>query len=755
MKIIRPIAAAAAAALTVLLGTTPLPTPAHAQPAQEQSSASAEEKDSAPAQKPGVEITSITPWLDDKGTLSISGNVRSGDAELKTPTLQVGMSTQILNSTDSVNSWADRANPHRTLTTIAPGFKPEDGDDAITAAPLPGTINANSTARFSVTIPAAKLGLSAKKPLSTWGARGIRVAVTTEAGPVGEPAAAFTTWYPNPKIDHTKLGVIIPATITRFGLDGKYIPQDLEKAAAGGELRDLLDAMKKAPDAAIALDPRLVVSISSTLETQQAPEETEAPDSDGESESKPGSYKELEAFWDEFREELTKHDIIPLPYADADLRSIRAVGEDKLAETAQAASRQITEAVPELEGHGRILRYSWPAAAGADSKHLDTFHATGHDALLLSEDQLPAETSYTSNARARITADDVGSNIPVLVTNRDLNEALGITQATRTGDDTPGEADGVDDPEAQPSERPHSPRTAEDISRTIALTAAITSERPFDQRSILMSLPRHTAEADWADLAAMPEDLPWLDPIRLPQLEKSEESDRGAFVTAQKTTLPAPTLAPLPGLYTDIGVFDSLFANPTEARTADSRMLLTCASVGWQNQPAGLNECVESASKAAEGFGGRIGIEQGSTVLLVTGESTTIPITVHNNSTREAELSVNLRPQTAQLQAETSPTQTIGPGEHARFTVPVKGIANADVPGRINLIAADGTTIPTDEEMLVRVRADWENIGTAIVGTGLAIVFVVGLYFSVRRGRPKIPQSQLEAAMARAESQND
>lgn len=184
-------------------------------------------------------------------------------------------------------------------------------------------------------------------------------------------------------------------------------------------------------------------------------------------------------------------------------------------------------------------------------------------------------------------------------------------------------------------------------------------------------------------------------------------------------------------------------------------MLLTCASVGWQNQPAGLDECVESASKAAEGFGGRIAIEQGSTVLLVTGESTTIPITVHNNSTREAELAVNLRPQTAQLQAETSPTQTIGPGEHARFTVPVKGIANADVPGRINLIAADGTTIPTDEEMLVRVRADWENIGTAIVGTGLAIVFVVGLYFSVRRGRPKIPQSQLEAAVARAEGHSD
>ena len=754
MKIIRPIAAAAAAALTVLLGTTPLPTPAHAQPAQEQTSASAEEQGTNRAEEPGIEITSITPWLDDKGTLSITGHVRSGKKELKQPTLQVGMSSQILNSAEAVNGWARSPNPHRSLTSIAPDFKPEAGDDPITASPLPETIKANTTARFSVTIPAAKLGLSAKDPLSAWGPRGIRAAVTTQAGAFEQPTTAYTTWYPEPKIDQTQLGVVIPATITRFGLDGKYVPQELEKAAAGGELSDLLDAMKKAPDAAIAVDPRLLLSISSTLEAHQNSEQTEATGGSENGEAAPGEYRELEAFWSEFREELTKHDIIPLPYADADLRSVRAVGEAKLADLAQAASRQIAEAVPELEGSNRILRYAWPAAAGADSKTLNTLHSTGHDAVLLSEDQLPTSASHTANARAQLTIDDLGSNIPVLVTNRHLNQALGITAPTSSGDEGPADSKNSST-QAASAASPHSPRSAEDISRVIALTAAITAERPFDQRSILMSLPRRTAESDWAQLAAMPQDLPWLDPISLPQLEKTDKSDREAFQSAQTTTLPAPTMAPLPGLYKDIGVFDSLFADPGEARTADSRMLLTCASVGWKNQPKHLGECVASASQAAEGFGGRIGIERGSTVLLVTGESTTIPITVHNNSTRTAKLAVNLRPETAQLQAETSPTQTIGPGEHARFTVPVKGIANADVPSRVNLVAEDGTVIPTDEQMFVRVRADWENIGTAIVGSGLAIVFIVGLYFSVRRGRPKLPQSQLEAAVARAESQND
>ncbi|WP_127365078.1 DUF6049 family protein [Brevibacterium linens] len=52
--------------------------------------------------------------------------------------------------------------------------------------------------------------------------------------------------------------------------------------------------------------------------------------------------------------------------------------------------------------------------------------------------------------------------------------------------------------------------------------------------------------------------------------------------------------------------------------------------------------------------------------------------------------------------------------------------------------------------MLQYVRADWENIGTAVIGLGLAVVFVIGLIKTISRGRPKIPEQQLADAMARA-----
>ncbi|RAG74394.1 hypothetical protein DN536_31090, partial [Burkholderia multivorans] len=59
---------------------------------------------------------------------------------------------------------------------------------------------------------------------------------------------------------------------------------------------------------------------------------------------------------------------------------------------------------------------------------------------------------------------------------------------------------------------------------------------------------------------------------------------------------------------------------------------------------------------------------------------------------------------------------------------------------------------PRDASLLVRVRADWENIGTAVVGLALAAVFVIGLVKSVSRGRRKIPEQQLAAAVARAKN---
>ncbi|RAE29241.1 hypothetical protein DN540_42840, partial [Burkholderia multivorans] len=98
--------------------------------------------------------------------------------------------------------------------------------------------------------------------------------------------------------------------------------------------------------------------------------------------------------------------------------------------------------------------------------------------------------------------------------------------------------------------------------------------------------------------------------------------------------------------------------------------------------------------------------------------------------------------------AQTTEPVAVPPAETMRVDVPVEGLANADVPTTIEMVTADGVVLPRDASLLVRVRADWENIGTAVVGLALAAVFVIGLVKSVSRGRRKIPEQQLAAAVA-------
>lgn len=146
-----------------------------------------------------------------------------------------------------------------------------------------------------------------------------------------------------------------------------------------------------------------------------------------------------------------------------------------------------------------------------------------------------------------------------------------------------------------------------------------------------------------------------------------------------------------------------------------------------------------------------LSIERGSNVLLVTGEKTTIPVTIHNTTRHSARLRVRISSASPQLKVGDSPLVDIPSGQRARVEVPVTGIANANLNTTIHIVATDGYTVRDSSPLQVQVRVDWENIGIAAIGISLSVVFVVALFFSVRRGRPKIPKSQLEAALARAE----
>ena len=67
--------------------------------------------------------------------------------------------------------------------------------------------------------------------------------------------------------------------------------------------------------------------------------------------------------------------------------------------------------------------------------------------------------------------------------------------------------------------------------------------------------------------------------------------------------------------------------------------------------------------------------------------------------------------------------------------VPVHAVGSGDVVVEVLLTTPEGSPIDDPVEIQVRVRADWETVGTAVVAGILVVMLVVGIIRTVRRAR--------------------
>ena len=798
--------AALLAALPAALGTPALASSSQAaqstrsEQSTQASSPTQSGTDSATNRSSTVVLTQVTPWLDDKGTLTVKGTVRTTRA-VTGPRLALQLSADSFDSRDRVESWAERPSDLRTLATGTPTTTAAKGDSPIVAPKLPGALNANSTTDFTFTVPAKRLGLSTANPLRTWGAHGLRVRLSSQADASVDlgSATAFTTWYPEPAVQPTKLAAVLPVTLTGFGREGLINPADLEEASGkSGALRALVTAVKRNDKASLAVDPRLVRSVQTALEEpttdpDQAIPTAQATVHEGASPTAvPSSVPQLTAVWNEFTAATRDRSIIALPWADADLVALSAAKLDDQQTVARDSTQIVKQAFPQAR-----VDVSWPASGTANPNALRTAAHNGSTAVVLSDTQQPGNKPYTLGSRSSVSVgagsgEGQGSGDSTALTSLISDSRLSLL----AGQISAG------------SSQSSTPSQAVLVSEFVAQTAALTAERPSDSRSVMFALPRTNATDGWSAVTSLTGSLPWIQAQNLSDLVKTEPVSRGALVQPSSqdnssTTSPfagpsesssgdfatptpqatgsagtgsrsaesnsslvpgltetaaqryaartrtmgvsADQIEPLRTSASRMQAYAALFSDPDSARTAESRMLLTCASVGWAAR-SDLSKCVSQARDEAVAQSSAITIDQGSQVLLVTGEKTTIPISLENTSARAANLRVRLVPDTPQLRAQQSDEIELQPGERKRVDVPVEGITNADVTTRVRLVAADGYSPEGNSQLLVRVRADWENIGVAAVGGGVGLVFIIGLIGTIRRGRRKLPANQLDAA---------
>ena len=293
------------------------------------------------------------------------------------------------------------------------------------------------------------------------------------------------------------------------------------------------------------------------------------------------------------------------------------------------------------------------------------------------------------------------------------------------------------------------------LSELVAESAVIQSEAPYRTRSLFVPLPRAAASANWEQTVEELSSAPWIAPTGVDEILDSGSESRGLLRTdSDAPHIRKRAVKSLAETRANQEDFNSVFSDRESADIRLDRELLTCTSAAW-TLGRNANICAGQAREQSEKLMDSLRLRKGSSVLLVTGEKTTIPVTIVNDSPAEATLRIRMKPNTPQLRAQETETVKVPAAETMRVDVPVEGLANADVPTTIEMVTADEVVLPKHESLMVRVRADWENIGTAVIGLGLAVVFVIGLIKTISRGRPKIPEQQLADAMARAKTDDD
>ena len=106
-----------------------------------------------------------------------------------------------------------------------------------------------------------------------------------------------------------------------------------------------------------------------------------------------------------------------------------------------------------------------------------------------------------------------------------------------------------------------------------------------------------------------------------------------------------------------------------------------------------------------------------------------------NALTEPITVQVRLRPDDPRLRPDDAVPVTIPAESQVLVRIPVHAVQSADVSVTVQVLTPDGAIVDDDTSFLVRVRAEWEGIGTAILGSLLAVGLVIGIVRTIRRGR--------------------
>jgi hypothetical protein len=367
---------------------------------------------------------------------------------------------------------------------------------------------------------------------------------------------------------------------------------------------------------------------------------------------------------------------------------------------------------------------TWPAGV-ADRRTAELAAATGASAVVLPSGAMTpsSDLTYTPSARADIPLAD-GTELPAVLVDERASAVLAgrlLPRATT----------------AETSSAPLDDLTVRQL--LLAETAVVARERPSDPRALVLALRRDfTGDATaLGQTLAVLTSAPWVAPTTLDQLLGLDAStlQRSPLPAEEvsKTELDARDLARMQAVRDDAAAFATATADPAAFLAPVDDALTPALSAAWRGNPTGRDGLIRDVQRDVAGLDTAVVAMPSSTLNLINS-SANIPVHVRNDLDVDVTLRVELDPSDPRLQAREGVPLTVPARSQATAQVPVRAVGSGDLPVDIELRTPAGHLVSKPTELNVRVRADWENVGTAVVAGLLVVLLVAGLVRTVRRG---------------------
>lgn len=669
-----------------------------------------------------LEVMSLQPTvLGPGGTLTVTVRITNGTAEtIGSPVVALGIDRRVLSTRSALESWTTIGLDGRVGVRVT-------GEDL--EAPLAPGASVDTT----LTVPVAELDLHAG---SDWGPRGISLTVS-DGGARQAVQRTFVLWEPSGEVTPLRLSVVAAMTGPPVDPDPQAYDDALSAAVAtDGRLGRLLAATGSAPEVAWVTDPALLAAATGADDpTVNAWADAVSAATGGRSTFALRAYDpDVAAF---AHAGLALPEGTPLPAAPApttedlptDDTTDEATDGDATDDDTTDGDAAAADETPGTDAAadptaGWRTDLAWPGDAVPDLPTTTLAAASGATATVVGPGGLVPDGSLTYTPSGVAEVRTAAGPVKTLVADTVLTALLSA-----------GDGSGV---------------TA--TQRILAETAVIARERPAEQRHVVVALPRSweaepalfTARLDalraaaWVDLAPVDDLLASAPPaVERTPLPDDAASD-GEITVAQ--------LRALDRSRTDLAAFATVAADPATITRPLEPGFVTPTAVAFRAAQPSRVLAVQHAEQRSAAVRGTLSVETRAPFLFVA-EQEDLPVRVRSTLEQEATVEVVLRPDDPRLRAPERRTVTIPAATRdadgdlvaaeTSVGVPVEGFGSGNVTVEVELVSAAQPQVRVAEpqEFVVRVRADWESVGTVVVAVLLALTLVAGIWRSVRRGR--------------------